>query len=83
MVFIWTKKFRVAPAPPVQQDVTVVTLPTYDKISPIEHKNGKSLVGARKKDDEAHEVKGDVQEGGRSEEGHRGSKEELSWSDEE
>jgi hypothetical protein len=34
-----------------------VDIPTYDKISDIEHKNGKRLVNTREKNDETHEIK--------------------------
>ena len=40
-------------------------------------KNGESLVSSHEEDDEAHEVQGDLQEGGRTEEGDCGSKEDL------
>ncbi len=87
------KVSRVIPAPlpetqvqveqPVQEvvapePVQVVELPVVDdKNSSIEHKNGESLVSSHEKDDEAHEVQGDLQEGGRAEEGDCGSEEDL------
>lgn len=48
-----------------------------DKISVIEHKNGKQMAHARQEDDEAHEVQGDLQEGGRPQESDHGSEEVL------
>ncbi len=86
MPFPWsTKTRRVIPIPePVQVEqpvqvpelVQIVELPVVDdKISSIEHKNGESLVDSRKEDDEAHEVQGGLQEGGRTEEGDCGSEE--------
>lgn len=88
-----SKVSRVIPAPlpetqvqveqPVQEvvvpePVQVVEIPAVDdKISSIEHKNGESLVSSHEEDDEAHEVQGDLQEGGRTEEGDCGSEEDL------
>jgi hypothetical protein len=89
MPFPWSAKVnRVIPAaPPSSPEVQVlvaepvevaqtVELPTVDdKISPIEHKNGECLVSAREEDDEAHEVEGELQEGGRPEESDHGGEE--------
>lgn len=76
MPFPWSKKYnRVIPVsqPEVPQ---IVELPTLDdKISSIEHKNGERLDNSRQKDDEAHEVKGVLQEGGRAEESDHGGEE--------
>jgi hypothetical protein len=89
MPFPWSKKVvRVipitTPPPPVEPEVAspevvqVVVLPMVDdKISVEEHKNGEQVVDARKEDDEDDEVQGDVQEGGRVEEGDHGGEEEL------
>lgn len=82
MPFPWSNKVsRVIPtSKPVQvpEFVEIVELPVVDdKISSIEHKNGESLVDSRKEDDETHEVQGDLQEGGRTEEGDCGSEEVL------
>jgi len=86
MPFPWSNKVsRVIPtSKPVQvpEFVEIVELPVVDdKISSIEHKNGESLVDSRKEDDEAHEVQGDLQEGGRAEEGDRGSEEVVARSE--
>lgn len=69
----------VAPPPsPEPEIVQTVEIPSVDdKISVIEHKNGEQVVDARQEDDEDDEVQGDVQEGGRLEEGDYGSEEEL------
>jgi len=51
---------------PVEQpieSIQYVDIPSYDKISDIEHKNGKRLVNTREKDDETHEIKRQLQEG--------------------
>lgn len=87
MSFAWSKKVvRVVPAPPPQEPVTqpepepiqIVELPVVDdKISPIEHKNGECLVSARKEDDEADEVKGDVCQGEGSGTGDQGGEEDM------
>lgn len=87
MSFAWSKKVvRVVPAPPPQELVNqpepelvqVVELPVVDdKISSIEHKNGECLVSARKEDDEADEVKGDVCQGEGSGTGDQGSEEDM------
>lgn len=62
--------------PAVEEVVQTIELPVIDdKISPIEHKNGECLADAREEDDEAHEVEGDVQEGGRAQEGDHGGEE--------
>jgi hypothetical protein len=63
--------------PPAVEDVVQsVDLPVIDdKISPIEHKNGECLADTREEDDEAHEVEGDLQEGGWAEESDHGSEE--------
>jgi hypothetical protein len=39
------------------ESIQYVDIPTYDKISDIEHKNGKRLVNTREKNDETHEIK--------------------------
>lgn len=87
MSFPWSRKVaRVVPTispvpqPPVVEAepevVQVVDLPVVDdKISAIEHKNGECLVNAREEDDEAHEVQGDLQEGGRPQESDHGGEE--------
>lgn len=69
----------VAPPPsPEPEVVQFVEIPTVDdKISVLEHKNGEQVADARKEDDEDDEVQGDVQEGGRAEEGDYGGEEEL------
>jgi Rieske Fe-S protein len=89
MPFPWSKKInRVIPVTtsvlPIEIDVSssevvqVVELPMInDKISVEEHKNGEQVVDARKEDDEDNEVQGDLQEGGRVEEGDYGGKKEL------
>jgi len=92
MPFPWSKKFvRVIPVQqvvvqdtpvptvaPVEEVIQTVEIPTIDdKISVEEHKNGEQMVDARKEDDEDNEVQGDVQEGGRVEEGDHGGEEEL------
>jgi len=67
MSFLWSKKFvKVVPAIQVlsEEIVQKIDLPTiHDKISSIEHKNGEQMVNARQKDDEKHEVQGDLQKG--------------------
>jgi hypothetical protein len=89
MPFPWSNKVKrvipiTTPPPPVEPEVAspevvqVVELPTVDdKISVEEHKNGEQVVDARKEDDEDNEVQGDLQEGGRVEEGDHGGEEEL------
>lgn len=54
MPFAWSNiKVKVIPQQqPIPEDTQIVTLPVYDKISDIEHKNGKFMDGTRKKDDE-------------------------------
>ena len=56
MPFAWSNiKVPVQQPPlqqPTQEDIQIVILPAYDKISDIEHKNGKFMDGTRKKDDE-------------------------------
>lgn len=55
-----------------------VTIPTVDdKISDIEHTNGEQVADARQEDAEDDEVQGDIQEGGRVEEGDHGGEEAL------
>ena len=50
MSFIWTRQIkRVIPE---IVDIQVVTLPTYDKISDIEHKNGRFMDGTRQENNE-------------------------------
>lgn len=68
-----------APAPaPVEEVVQVVEIPEVDdKISVEEHKHGEQVVDARQEDNEDDEVEGELQEGGRVEEGDHGSEEEL------
>lgn len=70
MSFAWTKQVRqLQYQPQVQpptnsEDVQEVVLPTFnDKISVLEHKNGKRLVSTRQEDNEGNEVKGDLQKG--------------------
>jgi hypothetical protein len=90
MPFPWSNKLsRVSPvAPPSSPEVQPVSvsepievaqtveIPTVDdKISSIEHKNGECLVSPREEDDEAHEVEGELQEGGRAEESDHGGEE--------
>jgi hypothetical protein len=80
MPFAWSKRVvRVIPITTTEAEVTqIVVLPTlYDKISPIEHKNGEQVASARKEDDEDNEVKGNVQEGRRPQEGDLGGQEDL------
>lgn len=76
MPFPWSNKLaRVIPIS--QPDVIqIVELPVVDdKISSIEHKNGERLVNPCEEDDEAHEVKGHLQEGGRPQESDHGGEE--------
>lgn len=76
---VQTATLPVVPLPsPEPEVVQIVELPMVDdKISVIEHKNGEQVVDSRKEDDEDDEVQGDVQEGGRVEEGDHGGEEEL------
>jgi hypothetical protein len=80
MPFPWSKKMiRVNPISITEAEVIqIVVLPTlHDKISPIEHKNGEQVADARKEDDEDDEVKGNLQEGRRPQEGNLGGQEDL------
>ena len=53
MPFIWTRQLQHRVVLPVEQEsVQTVFLPTYDKISDIEHKNGKFMDGTRQEDNE-------------------------------
>jgi hypothetical protein len=64
MSFIWSRKVRqqLQQTPQKEsEDIQTVNLPTYDKISDIEHKNGKRLVSTRQKDDENNEIEGNLQ----------------------
>ena len=73
MSFAWTKQVRqlqyqpqiqTQQHPTTSEDVQEVVLPTFnDKISVLEHKNGKRLVSTRQEDNEGNEVKGDLQKG--------------------
>jgi hypothetical protein len=69
MPFAWTKKStRVFPVQELPDTPQTLELPVllHDKISTIKHKHAERLVSPRQKDDEAHEVKGVIQEGRRS-----------------
>ncbi len=70
MQFIWAKQIRNQQLLRQQQsiiiehkeeDIQTVNLPMYDKISDIEHKNGKRLVNTRQKDNENNEIQRDLQ----------------------
>ncbi len=62
MPFAWSKKVQTQiQVETPQESIQYVDMPTYDKISDIEHKNGKRLVNAREKNDETDEVQGDLQ----------------------
>jgi hypothetical protein len=63
MPFSWSnKKVQVHIEQPVES-IQYVDIPTCDKISYIEHKNGERMVSTREKDDETHEIKGQLQKG--------------------
>lgn len=77
MPFAWSKKVIVI-QPEEEETIQKVELPVFDdKISLIEHKNGKRLVNACEKNDETNEVQGDLQKGGRPQKGDNGSQEKL------
>lgn len=65
MPLAWAnKKVDIQPIEePVIETIQYVDLPTYDKISDIEHKNGKRMVSTRKEDNETYEIKRQLQEG--------------------
>lgn len=68
MPLAWSKKvqnFSQPPPPPPpspnEETIQKIDLPIFtNKISLIEHKNGKRLDNTRQKDDETHEIKGDL-----------------------
>lgn len=58
MPFAWSNKKQILIA--IEQPfetIQYVDIPTYDKISVIEHKNGKRMVNTRQKDNETYEIK--------------------------
>ncbi len=73
MPFAWSNKKIIIQVEQPNETIQYITIPVYDKISDIEHKNGKRLVNTRQKDNETHEIKGYIQEGGRPQEGNNGS----------
>ena len=56
MPLAWTNK-KITVQPVAEETIQYVDIPTYDKISDIEYKNGKRMVSTRKKDDETYEIK--------------------------
>lgn len=70
MPFAWSNKKILVQTEQPSETIQYITIPTYDKISDIEHKNGKRLVNTRQKDNENNEIKGYIQERRWSQEGN-------------